>query len=623
MSNVPADLIRVHCPCGTKLKVRPNAIGRKAKCPKCQQIFVIAKDVTEETISIDSDDIQNSLLSELAAQENNLSAIPKNINVESHKDCPKCGESMAAQAVLCVSCGFNLQSGQTLKGTSARKSAMADKVRKLASGAGTYLLGCLLSGIGVLIGAGIWFAIAVFWQVEIGLIAWGLGALAGLGMHLGYRKQNIRAGVTAAGISLVGIFSAKLMMFLFFIFAISTGNTNDIVLQREFVKVSLVNKHLDDQEIWSEDERVEKWESVYVDVDREVENMSDEAITSKWEEFRAQQEQYVFDQEDMGPGCFRLTAHIAERRAEHMGLNYDDERRYELSQEEQENCKKLDEKQLAEKIAELDQWEKDGRWSDQEYVRDRLIYQLISEKSENDPALKDVDIWDISTSLWNNIYQPLAEQVDLMAPDQRLQQLRDIEVADENESKRMRLVYHQVSLQGMEEGLSYNDPKRQELDKEFDTKLSLLNSEELDQAIHKLDEWEKSGKLVDYDYLRNSLIYVHIDIMIFKKRSQHDFAVEDVNLPDSEEWEAMYSDAFGLVVDTPDNTLASQLEQMNLEQEKLQDLYMDKLIQEESQEMAGVAALLFFTTMFSPFDALFILFAIGTAYKIATGAEKE
>jgi hypothetical protein len=129
--------------------------------------------------------------------------------------CPSCRVPLAPNAVLCVACGYDTRKAQKLttkKGDDA-DDAPAKKSSALASGA-SFGRGVLCSAIGALIGAGVWAGIAIALRVEVGYVAIGLGALAGLGMAFGHEdKDGTLAGITAAAISIVGILAAKFFVF--------------------------------------------------------------------------------------------------------------------------------------------------------------------------------------------------------------------------------------------------------------------------------------------------------------------------------------------------------------------------------------------------------------------------
>ena len=96
--------IQVACQCGQKFSAKDELAGKRAKCPKCGQPLVIA-----EAAPAPSDSLEDSLgglggLMDQAGFENAGGAA-----------CPKCNAGMPPGAVLCVACGFHLESGETLQ----------------------------------------------------------------------------------------------------------------------------------------------------------------------------------------------------------------------------------------------------------------------------------------------------------------------------------------------------------------------------------------------------------------------------------------------------------------------------------------------------------------------------
>lgn len=125
------------------------------------------------------------------------------------------GES-TAQA--CAVCGFVVEgvapgaSGVAIcDGCSGRQAA--------ASGSGAPRLPLALAGgaVGALVGAGVWAAIAVFTNFEVGYVAVLVGYLAGLGVRLGAGGARGKAlQVMAAGLALGGLVVAKYFTFAHF-----------------------------------------------------------------------------------------------------------------------------------------------------------------------------------------------------------------------------------------------------------------------------------------------------------------------------------------------------------------------------------------------------------------------
>ncbi len=72
------------------------------------------------------------------------------------------------------------------------------------------LRGVIGALIGGLVGGVIWFCIGYFAEVNIGLVAWGVGALVGTGMLLTKRgAPQATSGWVAAGVAVLTLFTAK------------------------------------------------------------------------------------------------------------------------------------------------------------------------------------------------------------------------------------------------------------------------------------------------------------------------------------------------------------------------------------------------------------------------------
>ncbi len=74
--------------CGKSLKVPDKLAGKKAKCPKCQEVIRIPG-------------------------ERKSGRIP---SAAAGNDCPSCGRSLGAGDVFCVGCGYDLRTGKKVPG---------------------------------------------------------------------------------------------------------------------------------------------------------------------------------------------------------------------------------------------------------------------------------------------------------------------------------------------------------------------------------------------------------------------------------------------------------------------------------------------------------------------------
>lgn len=118
--------------------------------------------------------------------------------------CAQCGNGLTPGAVICTLCGFNAQSGRKLKvKTGVDGGVTAGGVAAGAGkGAARFLLWLLGGGIAGGIGLGIWLALAIFANIEVGIVAIGVGALIGAGVAVtGQKHLNAISGAVAAAIA--------------------------------------------------------------------------------------------------------------------------------------------------------------------------------------------------------------------------------------------------------------------------------------------------------------------------------------------------------------------------------------------------------------------------------------
>jgi len=99
--------IKVSCKCGQNFMAKDELEGQTMLCPKCHQPLTITKGARKETQHPNAGGLAD-LLEEAGVKE-----------VKGPR-CPKCSAPLKPEAVLCVACGFELQSGKRLKGASVR-----------------------------------------------------------------------------------------------------------------------------------------------------------------------------------------------------------------------------------------------------------------------------------------------------------------------------------------------------------------------------------------------------------------------------------------------------------------------------------------------------------------------
>ncbi|MBN2561385.1 MAG: hypothetical protein JXQ75_10695 [Phycisphaerae bacterium] len=293
-AETPQDHIVVQCPCGAKLRVRAAAIGKKTRCPKCDGIVAITAPAPGPATPAPASPLDHGhgLLDESPQHEQTTKDAPSR-RMSAAKACPNCGVPTAADARLCIACGYDIekecQREVVVTPASGGAGALATQ---MAKSAGTFVVGSVLSLVGALIGGAVWFAVVWYLNAEVGYIAWGVGVLAGAGMLVGSRSPSAKAGVVAAGMSAVGIVAAKAAIFFLVIVVVLSGDTDDIDLQRQFVASRMSDEILTERGIDPESLNDEEWgtaaDSAWDEAERRVTRMSDQEVRAKWQEYRDQ-----------------------------------------------------------------------------------------------------------------------------------------------------------------------------------------------------------------------------------------------------------------------------------------------------------------------------------------------
>lgn len=128
--------------------------------------------------------------------------------------CPQCGRLIPTNGVLCTGCGFNKDTGKALRTRVERapkELTGAAKVAKQTASAGMYLGFSVVGGLlGGAIGAAAWAFIAYQFKVEIGWIAWIIGAMVGIGASVGAQGMaGMMTGAYAAAVAAGSVLAGK------------------------------------------------------------------------------------------------------------------------------------------------------------------------------------------------------------------------------------------------------------------------------------------------------------------------------------------------------------------------------------------------------------------------------
>ena len=130
--------------------------------------------------------------------------------------CPSCGTPTAG--TLCRACGYDSNISRAPKVAVTREGPRVGAVAGAVAGAaaskifstGNPIAWLIAGAIGGAIGAAIWAGVAAATNYEIGWIAWGIGALVGIGVRVGTGDNpSALSGVVAAVIAIASVGAGK------------------------------------------------------------------------------------------------------------------------------------------------------------------------------------------------------------------------------------------------------------------------------------------------------------------------------------------------------------------------------------------------------------------------------
>ncbi|MBI4719578.1 MAG: hypothetical protein HY763_17420 [Planctomycetes bacterium] len=566
MSSAQSDAFVVVCSCGAKLKVTTAMVGKRVRCPRCKDVLEVTAPrgvgAPAGSVGAGAEDGTDSLLNDLAAMERSAPAVAGGGGAT--RACPHCGVHMPLEARLCVACGYDQQSGRVRKMASARKAAIAEAVRGVAKGGGGFLLGCGLSAAGAMIAAVVWCAVAVAVHLEIGYIAWGLGLLAGIGMSLGYRRYNIRAGVMATVIAALGIVAAKVMIFAFV-------NRADLS-----------------------------------EVSREISAIDGQAFKKR----------------------MRLIEHRTKREAVLRGLASTDEERDAIVEHFTDVVDDMTARALESEIAALDAWEKGKRWEDEPYVRAALIHDAAERAWEGRPAAGgEGEATDVEPTPdeWGPLYAAAEAEIDGLSPDARRERVQALQARIGRKEKAERLAerYHRPRG-GMKRIPPWDDEANGAVYRDELRKYSRLSDEELDRALAEMQRWDAEGRWTDADYVRMRLIYYEVELDLERRYDARlaDGAIPgEVPPPGNDEWPAMYAAAEAKVDALSPQSRVDKAKGLDADRARRLDERAAAVRRAMSENAAKVAVTFIMKNYFDAYDLLFSGLALITAYRVGCGRE--
>ncbi len=289
--------IKVRCDCGKSLRVPSSAAGRAARCPNCQATVTVPVGGGGSAGGPGGGDADDALAMEdpfghgaeadAFADDDLLGGLSGGEALEQPRveqvsmTCGKCGATTPAGPV-CSVCGADPVSygveGAAAAGAGAGVGGAASRMSRDGMRLGIGVASALAAGA---VGAAIWFAVALFMNSELALLAWGIGGLVGFAMAVGSQQSGMLHGTIAATISVVSILVGKAVAFfvvLMPLFAVM-GAMTDIGSPREALALEWTQNYFDPDR--------EDVDAAYADANAraqaDVDALSDEEF---WEAFR-------------------------------------------------------------------------------------------------------------------------------------------------------------------------------------------------------------------------------------------------------------------------------------------------------------------------------------------------
>lgn len=541
--------------------------------------------------------------------------------------CPNCGAPLVSLSPHCPMCYFNL--------TSSGIELPARPIEPSQGGAAKFLLGCLFSGLGAFLAAIVWLFAAAATSKMLGFIAIALGILAGLGMNLGYRVRSNRAGITATLIALLGLVVTQVAIFSFFFYIVLTGDTHVSENKRRYLQFVRAREAMCEKSLPVDAGHQEAWEKALREAERETAALTEAEIEERWYETVTQNELNDEWGDPTNEKRARLAHHRADRTIKLEGLAYSNPRRQKLIHAEFTAIKSWPDSKVETAVKQLEQWEKDGKWNDVDYVRAELARHFLDRAIEEkqDAQSPDEEYWYPKDDEWETMYKVAVEEASKLSEADRLAQLKSIEERSEREELCYDLVEHRTSVRAKLLGLSYADPKRDAMYDEEMEKCRAMSPEQIESADSEIEQWHETGRFASPESIRCELIHAFMN-----ESNKDSFASDDDDKPvpitkqtpaDREkEWQTKYAAAKSKVDEIPPERHAETLKELEenmdkfyTEQNKKWQSKFDNKKQDDQRALFNLIRALV-NTMVTPAIFLFNALGLVAAFSLARGKRK-
>lgn len=195
-------MIKFRCPnCNKKMGVPEDFAGKRVRCPACSQGALVPDLVAagEPVVDLPQDD---GIWTDDLLAPSQAAALPASQTHETsgaEMTCPACLATVSATADRCLQCG------QALNAPTA--------VPPIGPTISRFALAVCGSCVGAALGGSVWAAIAYFTEYEVGIVAWGVGFLAGIGAAVLTEERSTRLMLTVGATAVLGLIIGKLMIF--------------------------------------------------------------------------------------------------------------------------------------------------------------------------------------------------------------------------------------------------------------------------------------------------------------------------------------------------------------------------------------------------------------------------